>query len=72
MEKWKKERVVWFERTARKHTLPYVKQIASGSLRYDTGSPKPALCDLEGCGAEGEERGAQEGGLPGMPMTDSR
>ena len=27
------------------YTLPKVKQIASGSLTYDRGNPKPVLCD---------------------------
>ena len=27
------------------YTLPYVKQIASGSLLCDAGNPKPVLCD---------------------------
>ena len=27
------------------YTLQYVKQIASGNLVYDTGNPKPVLCD---------------------------
>ena len=41
-------------------------------LIYDTGSPKPVLCDhLEGWG-EGKGSSAQEGRLTGMPMTDSR
>ena len=31
--------------------LPYVKQIASGNLLFDSGNPKPVLCDfLEGVG----------------------
>ena len=32
------------------YTLPSVKQIASGSLMHDAGSPKPVLCgNLERC-----------------------
>ena len=27
------------------YTLPYVKQIASGNLLYDTGSSNPVLCE---------------------------
>ena len=39
------------------YILPYVKQIASGYLLYDTGSSKPVLCDnLEGW--DGEEGGS--------------
>ena len=45
------------------YTLPYVKQIASGSLMYDEGNPKLVLCDnLEGWGREGGGSGDQEGG----------
>ena len=34
-----------------KHTLLCVKQITSSSLMYDSGHPKPMLCDhLEGWG----------------------
>ena len=37
------------ENSTETYTLPYVKQIASGSLMYDEGHPKPVLCDhLEG------------------------
>ena len=40
------------------YTLPYVKYVASGSLMYDAGSPKPVLCDnLKG----GRGREAGEG-----------
>ena len=40
------------------YTLSYVKQIASGTLMYDAGHPRPVLCDdLEECGEEGNERG---------------
>ena len=36
--------------------------MASESLMYDAGNPKPVLCDiLEGWGAEGRRRGIQEG-----------
>ena len=39
------------------YTLPYVKQLATRNLLYDTGNPKPVLCDnLEG-GMEREVRG---------------
>ena len=45
-----------------KHTLPYVKQTASGNLLYDAGNPKPVLCvNLEGWDGDG----AGEGGLRG-------
>ena len=60
------------ENSTETYTLPYVKQIASGSLMYDAGNPKPVLCDnLEGQGGEGGVRGAQEGEDIGMPMADS-
>ena len=42
------------------HTLPNVKQIASGSLMYHTGNPKPVHCDNR-WDREGGERGAQKG-----------
>ena len=54
------------------YTLLYIKQIASGSLMYDTGSAKLVLCDsLEGSGGEGDGRGVHEGGVTCMPMDDS-
>ena len=44
------------------YTSLYVKWIASGNLLYDTGNPKPGLCDsLEGWNGEGGGREAQEG-----------
>ena len=47
---------------ALKHTLPYVKQTARGSLIYDSGHPKPVLGDsLEGWGGR-EARGASRCG----------
>ena len=43
---------------AETHTLPYVKYVASGSLMYSAGNPKPVLCDnLKG----GRGREAGEG-----------
>ena len=54
--------MIW-ENSTETHTLPYVKQIASGSLIYDTGNPKPVHCDsLEEWDREGGERGVQKGG----------
>ena len=42
-----------WENNTETYTLEYVKQIASGTLIYDTGKPKPVLCDnLEGCYGE--------------------
>ena len=38
---WGKEKVGQIERIAWKHTLPYVKQIASGNFLYDAGSSNP-------------------------------
>ena len=52
--------------------LPYVKQIASGSLMYDTRNPKMVLCDnLEGWSREVVGKGVQEGGDTCMPMVNS-
>ena len=56
------------------YTLPYVKQITSGNLLYDTGSSKPVLCgNDEVWNWVGSGREVQEGGnicIP-IPMTDS-
>ena len=53
------------------HILPYVKQTASGSLRYDSGYPKSVLWDnLEGWGEERSRSGVQEEGDTCMPMAD--
>ena len=42
------------------YILPYVKEIAGGSLLYDSGSSNPMLCDdLEGWGEEGCEVGGR-------------
>ena len=39
---------------------------------YDTGNPKPMLCDnLEGWGDERGGRGIQEGGETYIPLVDS-
>ena len=47
------------ENSIETYTLPYVKQIASGSLLYDSGHPKLVLCDnLEGWAGEGAVRGS--------------
>ena len=54
------------------YTLPYVKEIASGNLLHDAGSPNLVLCEnLEGWDGEGGEREDEEGGDIGMPMADS-
>ena len=46
------------ENSVETYTLPYVKQITSGSLMYNIGHPKPVLCDnLEGWDGEGAGRG---------------
>ena len=46
--------------------------MAGESLMYDTGNPKLELCDnQEGWGAKVGEKGAQKGGVTGMPMADS-
>ena len=44
--------MIW-ENSTETYRLPYVKEIASGTLMYDTGNPKLVLCDnLEGWGGE--------------------
>ena len=46
--------------------------MASGSLMYDTGSPKQVLCEyLAGWAGEGGGMGVQEGGDTCMPVADS-
>ena len=46
--------------------------MTSESLIYDTGHPKPVLCNnLEGWGGEGGGREVQDGGDTCVPMTDS-
>ena len=42
------------ENSTEMYTLPYAKQITSGSLMFDTGHPKPVLCDKleDGVGRE--------------------
>ena len=56
---------------ALKHTLPYVKQTARGSLIYDSGHPKPVLGDnLEGWGGR-EAGGLQDVGDTCMPAANS-
>ena len=65
---WGMERVGQIERVA----LKYVKQIASGSFLYDTGSSNPVLYDkLEGQDRVRGEREVQEGGDICIPMADS-
>ena len=60
----------WIERTALKHTLPYIKEIVDENLLYDVGSSNPVLCDyLEGWDGMGSEREFQEGGDVCMPMA---
>ena len=53
--------MIW-ENSIETYTLPYIKQIASGSLMYDTGNPKPVLWDnLQEWGREGGGRGGSKG-----------
>ena len=57
-----------------KHRNTYITtcKIASGSLIYDAGNPKPVLCDnLEGKGGEGGVREVQEGRDTYIPIADS-
>ena len=45
------------------HTLPYIKQIASGNLLSDTGSSNLVLCDkLDGWHGVGARKEVQEEG----------
>ena len=54
------------------HTLPCVKQTASGSLFCDAGSSNLVLCDnLEGWDRVGGGREIQEGGNICIPTADS-
>ena len=47
-----------WERSMETYILPYVKQIASGNLLYDSGNSNRGLCDnLEGWDGEGSSRG---------------
>ena len=56
------------ENSIKTYTLPYVKQIASGSLMCNSGHPRSVLCDnLEGWGGE---EGFQEGGDMCIPMAN--
>ena len=57
----RKERVGCMERVTWKHTLPFVKQIANGSLLYDSGNSTRALQQSTGVGRGGR----WEGGLRG-------
>ena len=51
------------ESSVETHTLPYIKQIASGNLLYDTGSSNPVPCDyLEGWDGERWEGGSRRRG----------
>ena len=54
------------------YTLPYIKQIASGNLLYDTGSSNSVFCDnLEGRIGMGSGSMVQEGEDICVPMADS-
>jgi len=51
------------ENNIKTYTLPYVKQIASGSLMCKSGHPRSVLCDnLEGWGGEEGRRGFRREG----------
>ena len=63
--------MIW-ENSIETCTLPYVKQIVSRGLIYDTGHPKPVLCDSpEGWSGERFQRKVQEGGDTCMSVADS-
>ena len=54
------------------YTLPYVKQMTTVSLMYDTGLPKLVLCDnLEGEDGKGGGREVQGRGDTCIPMASS-
>ena len=54
---------MFWENSTETYTLPYVKQIAFGSLLYDAENPKLVLCDnLQEWDGKGGLRGVQEGG----------
>ena len=63
----------WDElRGALKRILPYVKQIASGDLFYDTGSSNLVLCDNpKGWDGVRDGREIHKGGYIRIPMADS-
>ena len=64
--KGRRVKVRYLERVTWKLTIPYVKQIASGNLLYDSGNSNGGLCDsLEGwreSSGEGDGKEVQEGG----------
>ena len=62
------ERVSSVERVTWKLTLPYVKQIASGNLRYGLGNSNRALHQSRGVGDRTE---VQKGGDICILMADS-
>ena len=66
-----KERVGRIDRVALKHTLPHLRQIASGTLLYDSGSSAQYSDNLEGWDGMGDEREVQEGGDRCIPMAYS-
>ena len=57
--------MIW-EKSIETYTLSYVKQIASGSLLYEAGNPKPGLCD----NLEWWDRGLQEAGDVCVSMAE--
>ena len=61
------------ENSIETYTLPYVKYVASGSLMYDSGNPKPVLCDnlKGGRGREAGEGYKRERIYVCIPMANS-
>ena len=60
------------ESSTETYTLPYVKQMASGNLFYDTGNSNPVSCDsLKGWEGVGGGRKVQEAEDIRVPMADS-
>ena len=67
----RRERVRCVERLTWKFTIPYVKQIASGNLQYDSGNSDRGSVTIQKGGWEGIWKGVWEEGDMGIPMTDS-
>ena len=60
------------ERSMETHTLPYVKQVASGNFLDAAGNSNPVLCDnLEGWNVARGGREVPDGGDIHIPMVDS-
>ena len=60
---------IW-ESSIETYTPPYVKQVASGKLLYDSGNPNLVFNNLEGWEGEGGGREVQEGGDLCTPVAN--